>query len=160
MEYVKAEGESFFEATVRTGLEGMVAKRKNSAYLPGGRSRSWLKIKNVREQDFLVVGCTKGSGSRASTLGALVLGYREGDELRYTGRVGSGFDQPMLEELRKGIEEVQTDQCPFGEAPAIERCDTTWVRPVLVARVKFAEWTRDSILRAPVFLEFNPVVAE
>ena len=92
MDYVEAEGKEFFEAAVRLGLEGMVAKRRDSRYQPGARSPSWLKVKEVQDQELVVGGYTPGTGYRSKTFGALVLGYYEGDDLSYAGRVGSGFD--------------------------------------------------------------------
>ena len=152
VEYVEADGEVFFDAAIQLGLEGMVAKRRDSAYEPGARSASWIKIKAEVAQEFVVGAYTKGSGSRSSTFGALLLGYYEGDELRYAGKVGSGFDRETLEGLREMLALIHADRSPFAGDPELDKMDAQWVRPELVARVKFAQWTVEDRLRAPVFV--------
>ena len=151
VEYVEGDGESFFDAAVQLGIEGMVAKRRDSAYEPGARSGSWLKIKTTQSQEFVVAGYTKGSGARSSTFGALLLGYYERDELLYAGKVGSGFDRAALEDLHELMRGLHTDRSPLAADPELDRIDAQWVRPNLVAQVKFSQWTDDSRLRAPVF---------
>jgi DNA ligase D-like protein (predicted ligase) len=97
--YVVGEGEAYYEAAIAKGLEGVVAKRLDSPYRPGERSREWLKVKRVRTIDCLVVGYTKGTGNRGDSFGALLLGLYEGDKLTYVGRVGTGFTDRSLNEL-------------------------------------------------------------
>ena len=155
VEWIEGKGESFFDASVGMGLEGVVAKRTDSAYQAGVRSPSWLKIKHVLSQEFVVGGYTEGSGARSDTFGALMLGYHEGDKLRYAGRVGSGFDQRTLAGLRESLEVLRADQSPFGGETDVAE-DVTWTRPELVAQVKFSEWTPDDHLRAPVYLGLRP----
>ena len=152
VEYVEADGESFFRAAVQLGLEGMVAKRRDSLYEPGKRSRLWLKVKAVRAQEFVVGGHTRGAGERLETFGALLVGYYEGAELRYAGRVGTGFNQSTLKETRGLLSSLKSDQCPFAPDPELDKAENRWIRPELVAQVKFAQWTADGRLRAPVFL--------
>ena len=152
VDHVDAEGESFFKASVELGLEGMVAKRRDSFYHPGLRTRDWLKIKRVRMQDFVVGGYTRGSGSRSSTLGSLLVGYYDGHDLWYAGRVGSGFDMEMLGALMEPLELLATDHFPFAHDPELAKTDANWVNPRIVVQVKFAEWTDEVRLRAPVFL--------
>ena len=159
VEYVESDGESFFRGAVQMGLEGMVAKRWESSYEAGVRSPSWLKIKHVRSQEFVVGGYTKGAGARSSTFGALLLGYHDGSELRYAGRVGSGFDQSMLDQVLESLDGLRAASSPFDEHPDVDEGDTTWVRPELVAEVKFSEWTHEARLRAPVFLKLRPEVS-
>ena len=156
VEYVEGDGEAFFQAAVQLGLEGMVAKRRDSTYQAGARSPAWLKVKAVREQELVVGGYTPGSGARESSFGALLLGYYEGKELRYAGRVGSGFDRSTLEDLKSRLVALKTARRPFSADPELEDRELTWVRPNLVARVKFAQWTDDGRLRAPVFLGLRP----
>ena len=151
VESVEGEGESFFKVAVDLGLEGMVAKRRDSIYEPGVRSRSWLKVKAVLEQEFVVGGYTRGGGARSATFGALLVGYYDRGNLRYAGRVGSGFDQATLAELRGLLSDLDTKLCPFVSEPELENPDFRWVRAQMVARVKFAQWTEDARLRAPVF---------
>ena len=152
VDHVDAEGESFFKASVELGLEGMVAKRRDSIYQPGIRTREWLKIKRVHMQDFVVGGYTRGSGSRSSTLESLLVGYYVAHELRYAGRVGSGFDMEMLEALMEPLELLATDRCPFAHDRELAKADARWVSPKIVVHVKFAEWTDEDRLRAPVFM--------
>ena len=152
VEYVEADGESFFRAAVQLGLEGMVAKRRNSLYEPGKRSRLWLKVKAVQAQEFVVGGHTRGTGERLETFGALLVGYYEGAELRYAGKVGTGFNQSTLKEILGLLSGLKSDQCPFAPDPELDKAENSWVRPERVAQVKFAQWTADGRLRAPVFL--------
>ncbi len=152
VDHVEAEGETFFEAAVKMGLEGMVAKRVDSLYRPGARTDMWLKVKASQYQDFVVGGYTKGSGARAPTFASLVVGQRKGDELVYAGRVGSGYDNATLEQLRSLLEMLETARCPFADHPELSNIDARWVRPKLTVHVRFAEWTHENILRAPVFL--------
>ena len=129
MDYVEAEGKEFFEAAVRLGLEGMVAKRRDSRYQPGARSPSWLKVKEVQDQELVVGGYTPGTGYRSKTFGALVLGYYEGEDLRYAGRVGSGFDQATLDMLVEKMQGLETDDSPFATDPDLDDFEVQWLRP-------------------------------
>jgi bifunctional non-homologous end joining protein LigD len=155
------DGEDAFEAAVSLGLEGLVAKKRRSAYEAGRRSNQWLKIKAAREQEFVVAGYTGGSGARAKTFGSLLLGYYdEQGRLAYAGHVGTGFDDRMLRDLLGRLEALRTDEMPFDEPPRRgglrfgrpKDVPLYWVRPELVAEVKFAQWTDDGLLRAPSFL--------
>ena len=153
MEYVEGEGEAFFRAAELLGLEGIVAKRRDSRYGAGERSRNWLKIKQVLAQEFVIAGYTKGEGERAETLGAVVLGYYEDGTLSYAGRAGSGFTQQTLRSTLAALEPLRRDECPFPSVPAdLDSALVTWVQPERVAQVKFSQWTGDGVLRAPVFL--------
>ena len=158
VEYVEGDGEAFYRAAAGLGLEGMVAKKRNSVYEAGARSPSWLKVKEVREQEFVVGGYTPGTGSRAPTFGSLVVGYYDGEQLRYSGRVGSGFDSRTLKALKESLDGISTDVNPFAPDPELAATAATWVEPLLVAKVKFAEWTHVDRLRAPVFLGLRPDV--
>ena len=151
VEYVEGDGKSLFEASTELGLEGIVAKRRSSSYEPGARSSSWLKVKAERAQEFVVGGYTPGSGARSDTFGALLLGYYEDRQLKYAGRVGSGFSTSTLDELHELLQGLRIDKSPFVPDAELDKLETQWVRPVLVARVKFAQWTADLRLRAPVF---------
>ena len=151
VEYVEGSGEAFFEAATALGLEGMLAKRKDSNYEPAARSAAWLKVKAVQAQDFVVAGYTPGEGARASTLGAILVGLYDGGKLQFAGRVGSGFDQAELDRLLTMMAPLHTRRCPFGTTPDLQGSAAQWVRPNLVARVKFSQWTKDGLLRAPVF---------
>ncbi len=152
VEHVEADGERFFDAAVELGLEGMVAKRKDGRYEPGVRARSWLKVKAEQSQELVVGGYTAGSGARESTFGALLVGYYEDGKLRYAGRVGSGFDGSTLEDLSDRLRGLKARRPPFLPDAELDKLDAQWVRPKLVAQVKFAQWTGEDRLRAPVFL--------
>ena len=158
VEYVDGEGETFYRAASGLGLEGVVAKKRNSVYEPGRRSASWLKVKGVREQELVIGGYTPGTGSRASTFGSLVVGYYDAGALKYAGRVGSGFDARALKALKGSLEAITTDTSPFAPDPELDTIEAAWVQPLLVAKVKFAEWTHIDRLRAPVFLGLRPDV--
>jgi bifunctional non-homologous end joining protein LigD len=148
----EAEGEAAYEAAVAYGLEGVIAKRRDSHYEPGRRSAAWLKVKATHSEDFVVGGYTAGQGARAGTFGALVLGsFDERGRLVYAGHVGSGFDERDLEDLRERLQPLRSRTCPFSDVPPVN-APTTWVRPELVVEVKYAERTRDGRLRSPVFL--------
>ena len=151
----EADGVAAYEAAVALGFEGVVAKRRDGAYLDGRRSRQWLKVKARRSGDFVVGGWREGEGARAGSFGALLLGaYDEDGALRYVGRVGSGFSDRALEELRPRLDALAAEADPFADAPP-EPGRLTFVRPDLVAEVEFANWTGDGRLRAPVFLRLR-----
>ncbi len=156
IEHVEAQGDALFEAAQRMGLEGVVAKERNSIYEPGVRSRHWLKAKHTQSQEFVVGGYTEGQGERASTFGALILGHNTDSGLTYCGAVGSGFDRAMLEALTEELRALDTAEPPFANAEAIDEQSPRWVRPELVATVRFTQWTGDGKLRAPVFVGLRP----
>ncbi|MBI3725702.1 hypothetical protein HY251_17385 [bacterium] len=129
--------------------EGIVAKAESSLYLPGKRSREWLKVKIVQESEFAIGGFTAPAGSRAH-LGALLLGLFDARGLRFVGKVGTGFTRETLARVRERLEPLRASESPFHDAPAYR--NATWVRPRLVAQVRFAEWIGAGKLRHPVFL--------
>jgi bifunctional non-homologous end joining protein LigD len=144
-------GEAAFERACRRGWEGLVAKRSDSPYR-SSRSRDWLKLKCTRGQELVIGGYTPPRGSR-SDFGALLVGYYAGDgELRYAGKVGTGFDQQTLEELGQRLRATRTSDPPFAEASEIRERGAQWVEPELVAQVAFTEWTGHGRLRHPSFL--------
>jgi bifunctional non-homologous end joining protein LigD len=140
--------DELLEAARELGLEGIVAKRASSAY-ESKRSGEWLKIKVNTEQEFVVGGFTAPQGDR-SYFGALVLGVWEGGKLRWAGNVGTGFDQKTLGDLYRRMQPLITEKCPFAERPEPDR-GMTWVKPELIAQVKYLNWTQDNRLRAPVY---------
>ncbi len=142
-------GDAMLEAARETGLEGILAKHASSTY-ESKRSREWLKIKIVGEQEFVIGGFTEPQGDR-DHFGALVLGVNDGGKLRWVGNVGTGFDQKTLAALYGRLEPLITRECPFDPRPKPDR-GMTWVKPQLIAQVKFANWTTDQRLRAPVYL--------
>ena len=155
VEYFENDAEALFEASISQGLEGIMAKLKQSTYEDGIRSKNWLKIKATQSDEFIICGYTRGTGSRASTFGALVLGsYDRQGQLVFAGHVGTGFDENALAMLREKLDSIKTDGMPLSEKPALN-APTTWVKPELVAEIKFAERTKEGFLRAPVFLRLR-----
>jgi bifunctional non-homologous end joining protein LigD len=148
------DGLALYEAAQEQGLEGIIAKKSESHYQPGRRTRDWLKIKSHHEQEFVVAGYTKGKGRRAGRLGSLALGVMKGAELVYVGNVGTGFTEDEIDRLLAKLRPLERAEPPFREVPKmpkVRRDDVVWVEPKLVAEVAFAEWTHDGHLRAPVY---------
>ncbi|AXK45457.1 non-homologous end-joining DNA ligase [Brachybacterium saurashtrense] len=142
-------GEEMHEEACAKGWEGVIAKRAEAPY-QHGRSTDWLKFKCVRDQE-LVVGCwTDPRGSRAG-LGALLVGYHEDGALHYAGKVGTGFTERALSELRTELDRISAEEPPFVDREALPRSGVHWVEPRLVAAIGFTEWTRDGRLRHPRF---------
>ena len=143
------DGEALFREACHRGLEGLIAKRGDSPYAHG-RSRDWLKFKCSREQELVIGGFTAPRGSRAE-FGALLVGYWEDGQLRYAGKVGTGFDRGTLKSLGERMRSLERDSPSFVDVEPIPR-GTNWVEPELVAQVAFTEWTRDGRLRHPRYL--------
>jgi bifunctional non-homologous end joining protein LigD len=148
--HVVGSGPAFFENACKLGLEGTIAKRATSPYR-SGRGRDWLKIKCTQRQELLIVGYTEPSGSR-SHLGALLLGTRQDGELRYAGKVGTGFSEQSLAELSQKLKRLAADAPPVTNPPkGAEGRRAHWVKPELVAEISYTEMTKDGLLRHPVF---------
>jgi bifunctional non-homologous end joining protein LigD len=130
------------------GWEGLIAKRADAGYVHR-RSPNWLKLKCGRGQEFVVGGFTEPAGSRVG-FGALLLGYYEGDRLRYAGKVGTGWDTRTLRSLRAELDELEQREPPFVDV--VRERGAHWVRPDFVAEIGFTEWTRDGMLRHPRYL--------
>ena len=146
----KTFGTKFFEEAGRKGLEGIMAKRASSKYLSGARTDDWLKIKISKRQEVVIAGFTAPKKTRPF-FGALVLAVREGDGWRYIGHVGAGFSHAALEEIHGKLIKLKTAKSPFARKVKDEAV-TTWVKPLLVAEVKFTEWTSSGEMRHPVYL--------
>jgi DNA ligase D-like protein (predicted ligase) len=138
-----------FAAACRAGWEGLIAKRADAPYV-AGRSKDWLKLKCVWEQEFVIGGYTEPTGSRTD-FGALLVGYNEQGALRYAGKVGTGYTKAILHDLGLRLRKLETAESAFVDARPIPR-GTHWTRPALVAQIGFAEWTNDARLRQPRFL--------
>jgi bifunctional non-homologous end joining protein LigD len=143
------ESERRFAQACRAGWEGLIAKRAQAPYA-SGRSRDWLKLKCVWEQEFVIGGYTDPAGARTD-FGALLVGYYEDGQLKYAGKVGTGYSAATLRDLGSRLRELETSESPFVDARPIPR-GTHWTRPELVAQIGFAEWTNDGRLRQPRFL--------
>lgn len=148
-DHVLKGGVLFFKAAREKGLEGIVAKHSRSAYRIGRRSRKWLKVKTRLTQDCVIAGFTEPRGRR-KYFGSLVLGAFEDDELIYVGHSGGGFRAEDLRGVYERLEPLVRKRCPFKKEPATY-APVTWVKPQLVCEVEFAGWTKEGIMRQPVF---------
>ena len=151
------------EAARQLGLEGIVAKRRDATYVEGARGGGWQKLKLASEQEFVIGGYTEPEGSRKH-FGSILVGYYRGKELVYAAKAGSGFTDSALARFHELFQAYRRPTCPFVNLPVQEagrwgqgitpqkmkRC--TWLEPVLVCQVRFAEWTLDGGLRQPIFL--------
>ena len=146
------KGSELFEVAKEKRLEGIIGKRRDSPYV-GKRSPLWLKIKIIHDLDVVIGGWTEPRRAR-SHFGALLMGLYEGDRLKYVGSVGTGFDTEMLQRTKKTLLSMETPDNPFDTTTDVKEA-VHWVRPELVARVTYAEWTKDGKLRRPVFLGFQ-----
>jgi bifunctional non-homologous end joining protein LigD len=159
---IDADSQRVLKEMQARGLEGVIAKRKDSKYEIGRRSGAWVKFKWTTQQEFVIGGYTQPRGTR-SHFGALVVGYYEGKKLKFAAKVGTGFDQKILKALHQKFQKLIQPNCPFVNLPekagrfgrgltAAEMKRCTWLQPKLVCEIRFAEWTRDGHLRQPAFL--------
>jgi bifunctional non-homologous end joining protein LigD len=160
---LRGSKEDLLRVAQEFGLEGLVAKKTNSVYESGRRSGAWVKFKITKAQEFVIGGYTLPEGGR-KYFGSLLVGYQGPEGLLFAGRVGTGFSEKLLASIDAQLQKLRRSTCPFinlpekskgrwglGITPAVmKRC--LWVKPVLVAQVKFTEWTLDDQLRQPVFL--------
>jgi bifunctional non-homologous end joining protein LigD len=147
--YHRGDGAALQAASRQQDLEGIIAKRLDSPYRPGKRSREWLKVKNHREQEVVIGGWLPGKGRREGELGALLIGYHKDGKLIYAGKVGTGFAQSDLRLLRERLAPLERDASPFeGRQP---EKGSTFVEPELVAEVEFSEWTNAGTMRHPSY---------
>ena len=148
--HIEGRGRAAFEHACRLGLEGIVSKRRDQPYQPGKRG-GWVKTKCVKRQEFVVGGFTDPEGSRQG-IGALLVGYYDGDRLVFSGKVGTGFSVSVARDLRARLEKIETPDCPFTPCPPgwLGR-HAHWVKPRLVAEITFTEWTGDAHIRHPSF---------
>lgn len=150
------------EEVRRRGLEGIIGKRRGSLYEPGRRSGTWAKKRIAVDQEFVIGGYTPPQGGRTH-FGALLVGFYEAGQLLYAGKVGTGFNGKLLQSLHARFRKIETEQCPFANLPtkkprfgqgmtAGAMREVKWLKPEMIAQIKFSEWTRDAMLRQPVFL--------
>jgi bifunctional non-homologous end joining protein LigD len=157
------DAKRLLEEVKRRGLEGIIGKQRNSVYEPGRRSGAWIKLKCVNEQEFVIGGYTPPQGAR-KYFGAILVGYYDNNKLVFAGKVGTGFTAKSLSILHKKLQKEARNDCPFVDLPSKQNGQWVqgitpsmmkkmhWVNPKFIAQIKFAEWTRDKKLRAPVFL--------
>jgi bifunctional non-homologous end joining protein LigD len=137
------------------GLEGLIAKNKSSKYMQGKRSHDWLKIKHIRTQDCVIIGFNMGEGTREKYFGSLLLAVRHTDgKFQFVGHTGSGFDSITLPQIYEKLQNLITERCPIDYVPYTNR-DTIWVKPEIVAEIKFSDWTKDNIMKSPIFLRLR-----
>jgi bifunctional non-homologous end joining protein LigD len=160
---IGGDAKRLLEEVKRRGLEGIIGKQRNSVYEPGRRSGAWTKLKCVEQQEFVIGGYTPPQGARKH-FGAILVGYYENKSLVFAGKVGTGFTTKSLAILHKKFRTEEISDCPFVDLPSKQNGKWVqgitpsmmrkmhWVNPVFVCEIKFAEWTRDGKLRAPVFL--------
>jgi bifunctional non-homologous end joining protein LigD len=160
---VEDAGEDLLDRARELGVEGLIGKRIGSRYESGKRSGAWIKLKLQQQQEFVIGGYTDPEGTR-KYFGAILVGVYEGNELKFAGKVGTGFNENLLRALYSKFKKISSDRCPFVDLPEkrsgpygkpmtvseMKRCH--WLEPTLVCQIKFAEWTRDNRLRQPVFL--------
>ena len=149
-DHITEYGKDFFNIAQANNLEGVVAKRSNSRYVTGRRTREWLKIKIRLQQEAVICGFTEGRHSRKN-FGSLVLGVYENDELTYIGLTGGGFDDAGLKEIYALLQPLVQPDSPFRERIRTDM-PVKWVKPVLVCEVEFSEWTDERVMRQPIFL--------
>ncbi|HYW71637.1 MAG TPA: non-homologous end-joining DNA ligase [Pyrinomonadaceae bacterium] len=148
-EHIDGEGEAFYREIEKFRLEGMMAKRADSKYVPK-RSSNWLKVKTVLRQEVVIAGYTQPRGTRAH-FGSLVCGLYRGERLHYVAHIGGGFNEKLLASIYQLMQPLKTDWGSFVDAPKTNE-PVQWIKPKLVAEVKFSEWTADHRLRHPVFI--------
>lgn len=142
-------GDIFFKKACKKGLEGIISKNKKSPYI-SGRNRNWLKVKCSKRQEFLVIGFTPGSGSRHYFASLLLAVYGDKNTLVYCGKVGTGFNEISLKNIKKLLDKYKTNKAPFKVLPATLG-PVTWVLPRIIVEVEFTEWTHAGVLRHPSF---------
>jgi len=148
-DHIEGAGERFYKEIEKFHLEGMMAKRAASVYVQK-RSSDWLKIKTVQRAEVVIGGYTEPRGAR-SYFGALVVGLYRANDLHYVAHTGGGFNERTLDKIFKLMQPLKTDQCPFIVKPKTNE-PVQWVKPKLVAEVKFSEWTADNRMRHPIFV--------
>ena len=151
VEYIKKYGRELYEKAIEKGLEGIMAKKMDSKYFPGKRSREWVKVKKRKTADCIIVGWLEGKGERTRTFGSLVLAVWSDGKLHHLGQVGTGFNSEFLSWFSKKLREIEI-KTPHFE---LGKKGIHWVKPIYVCEVEYLELTKDMKLRAPVFLRLR-----
>jgi DNA ligase D-like protein (predicted ligase)/DNA ligase D-like protein (predicted 3'-phosphoesterase) len=147
--FEEEDGESYYAAAIKRGIEGVMAKRKDSRYEPGARSGSWLKIKKLTSCDCVIFGYTRGEGNRKSTFGALILGLYDAGKPAFVGKVGTGFSEEALELLTQAFSKLRVKEPTLPQVDVPEQ--VTWLNPILVCEIAYQSVTKDNRLRMPRF---------
>lgn len=154
-EHIETEGIELFEACLERGLEGIVAKHRDSTYVPGQRSPFWLKVKAVKSDDFVIIGTTPGGDGRP--FDALLVAYYEDGQLLPCGSVAGGFDDEVVAAVARQLERLRVKACPLRPVPLVT-APVSWCEPELVASIRYSEWTPEGTLRFPIFNGLRPEV--
>jgi len=149
-DYIENDGKDFFKIALQNGLEGIIAKKKDSVYEPGIRSENWLKIKSRKRQEVIICGYTEPKGSRQK-IGSLITGVYDNGELVFTGQVGGGLNEKEINDLFEKLVQLKTENEPFKIHPKTNS-NPRWVMPSIVAEVEFAEWTDEKLMRQPIYI--------
>ncbi|MEP6512847.1 MAG: hypothetical protein ABJA79_03195 [Parafilimonas sp.] len=149
-DHIAEQGETFFKLTLEQNLEGIIAKKTDSAYTINFRTKNWLKIKNNLQLEAIVCGFTRPRNSR-KLFGALILGKYKGSELTYIGHTGTGFNDKSLKYVYNKLQPLITKDCAYKTNPRTNM-PATWVKPQYVCEIKYSEKTKEGILRHPVFM--------
>lgn len=152
-DHVDTNGIAFLEKAKEQGLEGIIAKKKDSGYKRGYRSKEWLKLRNIQSTEVVIAGYTEPKGER-SHFGSLIVANKKGKQWQYRGHVGTGFSAELLSSLKKTMKPLETGESPFKTKVPLNG-NVTWVKPKLVADIAYTEVTRDHIFRHPVFLRLR-----
>ncbi|WP_115790198.1 ATP-dependent DNA ligase [Arthrobacter silvisoli] len=155
-EVLDHDHEAILASAAELGLEGVMAKRAESRYLPGRRSHSWIKLKLEQSQEVVLGGWRPGAGARRGTIGALLVGIPDGGKLRFAGRVGTGFKDWQLRDILKRVKDLEQPESPFLDIPAEDASTAHWVSPELVGEVTFGDWTTGGRMRHPVWRGWRP----
>jgi bifunctional non-homologous end joining protein LigD len=156
-DFVLNDGIAFFDAVAAHRLEGIIAKEKQSPYLAGEQSNAWREVRAIRTGEFVIGGYTFGGGMRKDPISTLLLGAYDEGHLRYIGQVSVGCSDREARQLLELLTPLHTGDSPFGDAPNVARF-LYWCRPELACHIRFSEWTRDGLLRFPVFVAPRPDV--
>jgi DNA ligase D-like protein (predicted ligase)/DNA ligase D-like protein (predicted polymerase)/DNA ligase D-like protein (predicted 3'-phosphoesterase) len=149
------DGEALFEAAREHGLEGIMAKRRDSKYLPGRRSDCWYKVKVRQASEVVIIGYTKGKGDRSSTFGALHIAEQIDGELHYRGKVGTGFDDATMKDILKVLKRIDEIKKPDVIGTVLDPKTSVWIEPKVIAEVSYSRLTPDKMFREPVFLKLR-----
>ena len=149
-DHIHEKGKDFFKLIQENDLEGIMAKKADSIYKDGYRTANWLKIKNNFQQEAIIIGYTAPKGAR-NHFGSLILGVNINNQLIHVGNVGTGFNEASLKDLYAKMQKLVTDKSPLNKKTDVGT-NPTWLKPVLVANIKFSEWTKDNHMRHPVFM--------
>lgn len=154
------DGDSLFEAARDHGLEGIMAKRRDSKYTPGKRSDCWYKIKVRQSSEAVIIGYTKGKGDRGHTFGALHIAERIGEELHYRGKVGTGFDDVTIKEILNTLKKIEPLKKITVIGKLVDEKISTWLEPKLIVEISYSKLTPDKMFREPVFIRLRPDLSE